>query len=323
MIQALGKKGINFFLFAGAIGMMSIQFCRALFRWPFEGKEFIRQVYAVGVKSLPLSIITGLSTGMVMTLQFAYGLKQYGAIDQVPKLVAYAMVRELGPVFIALLVGGKIASGFAAELGSMKVTDQIDAIRALGGDPIKKLIVPRVVAVLFALPLLTILADLFSFIGGSLIALIERYDLHKFDRGHNPYWFKEGKQISYRTEENRKDSRKFQIEREIFVASDLHYIIAKPGDSFKAIAKDLGLYPIPLAKYNELDVKTPLTTGAIIYLEPKHSEAVAPYTEHIVEQGESMYSIAQRYGMQVKSLYLLNDKSPDYVPTVGDKLRLR
>lgn len=173
MIQSMGKKGVNFFLFAGTIGVMSARFLRALFRWPFEGKEFIKQIYAVGVKSLPLAIITGTSIGMVMTLQFAYGLQKYGVINEVPKLVAYAMVRELGPVFIALLVGGKIASGFAAELGSMKVTEQIDAIRALGGDPVKKLIVPRVVAVLFVLPLLTLLADMFSFLGGSLIAFLE------------------------------------------------------------------------------------------------------------------------------------------------------
>ncbi len=156
-----------------------------------------------------------------------------------------------------------------------------------------------------------------------LIALIERYDLQKFDRGHYPYWFKQGKEKKYKKRARSKEVSKVYIPREIFVSSGLHYVIAKAGDSFQSIAKDLGLYPIPLAKYNELDVKTPLKVGTIIYLEPKHKEAIPPYKLHIVEQGESMYSIAQRYGMQVKSLYLLNDKSPDYVPTVGDKLRLR
>ncbi len=150
-----------------------------------------------------------------------------------------------------------------------------------------------------------------------LINLIERYDLQKFDKGRTPYWFNQ-KPI-----QNKEYTKQVSIPRKIFISSGLRYVVAKHNDSFKLIAKDLGLYPIPLARYNELDVKTPLNSGAIIYLEPKHTEAIPPYKMHIVERGESMYSIAQRYGMQVKSLYLLNKKSPDYVPTIGDKLYLR
>ncbi len=173
MLQKLGKKGVDFFEFVGAFLIMSKNVIRSFFKLPFEGKEIVRQLYVAGVKSIPLSLIVGAFVGMVITLQFAYGMKQYGVVDQVPQLVALAMVRELGPAFIALLVGGKIASGFAAEISSMKVTDQIDAIRALGGDPVKKLILPRVIAVIFILPLLTISADIIAHLGGALVALLE------------------------------------------------------------------------------------------------------------------------------------------------------
>jgi phospholipid/cholesterol/gamma-HCH transport system permease protein len=133
----------------------------------------MRQIYFVGVKSLPLATIIGIFIGMVITIQFAYGLKSYGALDKVPQLVALSMVRELGPGFIALLVGGKIGSGFAAEIGSMKVSEQIDAIRSLGDDPIRRLLSPRIIAVVLVLPFLTIWADIVSFIGGAFVSSLE------------------------------------------------------------------------------------------------------------------------------------------------------
>ncbi|MBN2694745.1 ABC transporter permease [bacterium] len=173
MLQKLGKQGIEFFEFVGAFLLMSKKTIKSIFKPPFEGKEIFRQLYIAGIKSIPLALIVGVFVGMVITLQFAYGMKQYGVVDQVPQLVALAMVRELGPAFIALLVGGKIASGFAAEISSMKVTDQIDAIRALGGDPVKKLVLPRVIAIILILPLLTIAADIIAHLGGALVALLE------------------------------------------------------------------------------------------------------------------------------------------------------
>ncbi len=150
-----------------------------------------------------------------------------------------------------------------------------------------------------------------------LIDLIERYELYQFDRGAYPSWF-----LSPKSGRTRSITRSETL-RQIFVSSGLHYIVAKKGDTFALIAKELDLSSVRLARYNELELSSPLKEGAIIYLEPKHSTANPPYKWHTVEVGESMYTIAQRYGMLIKSLYLLNDKSPDYIPEVGDKLRLR
>ncbi len=169
----VGKAVMDFISFSGTMAITSFMILKLLFKGKFEIRSTIHQIYIVGLKSLPLATITGLFIGMVITIQFAYGLKNYGALDKVPALVSLAMVRELGPAFIALLVGGKIGSGFAAELGSMKVTEQIDAIRALGGNPIQQLMIPRILAVILILPLLTIWADIVSILGGSIVSLIE------------------------------------------------------------------------------------------------------------------------------------------------------
>ena len=124
----------------------------------------------IGVGSLPIVMLIGLFSGVVMTMQMARALQQYGAQGQVGQIVSIALVRELGPVLTALLVAGRNASGIASELGSMRVTEQIDAMRALGTDPIQKLVTPRLIATAFVLPLLTIIADYIGLIGGSVIA---------------------------------------------------------------------------------------------------------------------------------------------------------
>jgi phospholipid/cholesterol/gamma-HCH transport system permease protein len=117
-------------------------------------------------------MLIGLFSGVVMTMQMARGLEQYGAREQVGQIVSIALVRELGPVLTAVLVAGRNASGIASELGSMKVTEQIDAMRALGTDPIQKLVTPRLIATAFVLPLLTIIADFIGLAGGALIAYL-------------------------------------------------------------------------------------------------------------------------------------------------------
>src|SRR5579872_4275521 len=124
----------------------------------------------IGVGSLPIVILTGLFTGMVMALQMSRALRTYGATGQTGQIVAFTLVRELGPVLTALLVAGRNASGIASELGSMKVTEQIDAMRALGTDPVQKLVTPRLIATMFVLPLLTIIADFVGMVGGFIIA---------------------------------------------------------------------------------------------------------------------------------------------------------
>lgn len=153
----------------GAITVLAGQSLRALFRRPFETPVLVAHLDHVGLGSLSITFLTAIFTGMVMALQFSIGLKPYGASLYTGKLVCLGIVRELGPVLTALLVGGRVASGITAELGSMAVTEQIDAIRALGADPVKKLVLPRVLAATLALPLLTMVADLVGCFGGMLV----------------------------------------------------------------------------------------------------------------------------------------------------------
>jgi phospholipid/cholesterol/gamma-HCH transport system permease protein len=142
-----------------------------IIRRPHYYDDIVLQMDNIGVGSLAIVILTGFFSGGVMALQMARALGQYGATGQVGQIVAITLVRELGPVLTALLVAGRNASGIASELGSMKVTEQIDAMRALGTDPIQKLVTPRLIATCFVLPLLTIIADFIGLIGGYLVAV--------------------------------------------------------------------------------------------------------------------------------------------------------
>ena len=125
----------------------------------YELELWLEQLYQVGYRSLTITNVTLLFTGMVLAIQTAYSLSAYGGQSFVPDVVALSVVRELGPVLTALVVAGRVGAGITAELGSMAVTEQVDALRALAVSPIKKLVVPRVVALIVALPVLTILAD--------------------------------------------------------------------------------------------------------------------------------------------------------------------
>ncbi len=141
-----------------------------LFRRPFYWGDVLMQMDIIGVGSLPIVTLVGAFSGIVMALQMSRAISQYGAASQTGVFVALTLVRELGPVLTALLVAGRNASGIASELGSMKVTEQIDAMRALGTDPSQKLVTPRMVAMAVVLPLLTIIADFVGLVGGYLIA---------------------------------------------------------------------------------------------------------------------------------------------------------
>jgi|SRR5215472_6029813 phospholipid/cholesterol/gamma-HCH transport system permease protein len=143
---------------------------RNIFRSPHYGDDIFQQMDIIGVGSLPIVIMIGFFSGSVMALQMARALATYGAQGQIGQIVAITLVRELGPVLTAILVAGRNASGIASELGSMKVSEQIDAMRALGTDPIQKLVTPRLIAIAVVLPLLTIIADFIGLIGGNIIA---------------------------------------------------------------------------------------------------------------------------------------------------------
>jgi phospholipid/cholesterol/gamma-HCH transport system permease protein len=152
-------------------GQLSARALRALARPPFLRDEILTQMDALGVGSLSIVILTGVFTGMVLALQSSATLDAFGARSYVGRLVCISMVRELGPVLTALMVTGRVGSSMAAELGSMVVTQQIDALRVLGSDPMRKLVAPRVAAGMIMVPVLTIISDTLGILGGALISI--------------------------------------------------------------------------------------------------------------------------------------------------------
>ncbi len=143
---------------------------RNLFRGPHYGDDVAVQMDIIGIGSLPIVIPTGALSGAIIALQMARALSTYGANSEVGPVIAITLVRELGPVLTAVIVAGRNASGIASELGSMKVTEQIDAMRALGTDPLQKLVTPRLIATAVMLPCLTVVADLAGWIAAYLIS---------------------------------------------------------------------------------------------------------------------------------------------------------
>jgi len=153
-----------------------------LFRRPRYFADIVYQADLIGFGSLPIVVLTGLFTGAVLALNSAHTLQRFGSLSLIGQLVSVGMVTELGPVLTGLMVAGRNASGMASELGSMKVTEQIDAMRALGTDPGKKLVTPRVVATVFMMFFLSIISDLLGLIGGFFVS----YFMIGLDA--NQYW---------------------------------------------------------------------------------------------------------------------------------------
>ncbi len=146
---------------------------RSLVTPPIYVRDIVEQFDAIGVGSLTVVLLTGLFTGAVLALQSGMTLDQFGARSVVGRLVSASMVKELGPVLTALIVTGRVGSGIAAELGSMTVTDQISALRALGTDPIRKLVVPRVLAGVVMMPVLTVISDFVGIVGAWVITVTQ------------------------------------------------------------------------------------------------------------------------------------------------------
>lgn len=151
---------------AGDQVLFIMRFVRNIFRPGFEWNEFFRQCFIVGNKSIGLVAITGFILGLVMTLQSEPTMRDFGAESFVPSMVAISIIREIGPVIIALICAGKIASSMGAELSSMKVSEQIDAMEVSGANPIQYLVVTRILACIIMIPLLTLLADALALFGG-------------------------------------------------------------------------------------------------------------------------------------------------------------
>jgi phospholipid/cholesterol/gamma-HCH transport system permease protein len=160
----------NLLIELGGLSRFTVQFFRELFRPPYEHKEFLRQAYKIGLSTLPLIGITAFIMGLVLTIQSKPVLTEFGAESWLPGMVSVSIIREIGPVITALICAGKIGSGIGAELGSMRVTEQIDAMEVSGTNPMNFLVVTRVLATTFMIPILVFYADIISFYG-SYIAI--------------------------------------------------------------------------------------------------------------------------------------------------------
>jgi len=169
-LERLGGRALDALDTFGDFALLGVRTWSSAFARRFPAREVLAQFESLVVRSLAIVAITALFTGMVLALQTVVSLARFGAKPYTGSFVGLAIALELGPVLTALMVSGRVGAGIAAELGSMAVTEQIDAIRALGADPVQKLALPRVVACTFGLPLLTVIADLLGVLGGGLIA---------------------------------------------------------------------------------------------------------------------------------------------------------
>jgi phospholipid/cholesterol/gamma-HCH transport system permease protein len=171
--------------------LLAAQSVGNLFRKPLYFADMVQQADLIGVGSLPIVVLTGFFTGGVLALQTANTLQRFGSITLIGQLVSLSMVRELGPVLTGLMVAGRNASGMASELGSMVVTEQIDAMRALGTDPMKKLVTPRIFSTVFMLFFLSILSDLLGLMGGAVVSRI------LFNLDWRQYWYNAWQALVY------------------------------------------------------------------------------------------------------------------------------
>ncbi len=171
-----------FFGYLGGSALLALQALREALFPPYRFGLFVAQIHAMGVQSLLLAVVAGLFAGMVIALQGAYELERFGATLYIGPTVARSMVREAGPLMTALLVGGKVGAGITAELGAMRVTEQVDALRAIGVNYVKFLVVPRLLAGLVVFPLLTIIANVVGIFGGLLVAMLQ------FQLDYMLYW---------------------------------------------------------------------------------------------------------------------------------------
>lgn len=169
-------KLLGFLNHLGRIWEMTVGTVKAGFRRPFEWGEIVRQLETVGVKSLGIVVVTSVFVGMVMAVQFAFGLRKFGGLEYTGRVIALTFARELSPTLTAVIVGGRIGAGMAAEVGSMAVTEQIDAIRALGADPLKKLVWPRLVASVIVIPVVGMFSLYLGF-GGAMLIVDTQFDI--------------------------------------------------------------------------------------------------------------------------------------------------
>ncbi|MFH1046329.1 MAG: ABC transporter permease [Candidatus Omnitrophota bacterium] len=167
----LGKKFLGALHYAGGTMILGTKALVGLFLPPFKRRQVIAQMSKIGVDSIFIVSLISLFTGIVLVFQSAYQLQKLGAERFIADLVALTMCRELGPVFTALIIAGRAGASISAEIGTMKVTEQIDALQTMSADPVKYLVVPRLLALLTMVPLLTIYADFIGILGGYIVAI--------------------------------------------------------------------------------------------------------------------------------------------------------
>ena len=172
-VDRFGRKGSQTLEYLGGLSELLGQAVVGCFTRPMYPTEILNQMDEIGVKSVSITGITALFTGMVLALQTAYSLEAFGGKMFIGRVVSLSLVRELGPVLTALMVGGRVGSGITAELGSMTVTEQVDALRAMAISPVRRLVVPRLIATVLMMPVLTAIADLLGILGGMGIAILE------------------------------------------------------------------------------------------------------------------------------------------------------
>jgi phospholipid/cholesterol/gamma-HCH transport system permease protein len=170
-VRKFGKLVLNIVWQTGGIGRMFMQSVYLSFRRPYKFDYIFKQMEFIGVRSLLVVLITGTFTGMVLALQSSYGFNKFGAEGLVGVIVTLSMTRELGPVLTSLMVTGRAGSAMAAEIGTMRVTEQIDALTVMAINPIKYLVAPRVVASFLMLPILTIISDFTGVVGGYIVGV--------------------------------------------------------------------------------------------------------------------------------------------------------
>lgn len=172
-LSEVGRLSIETAFHAGGLALLLKDTLVVLFKTKLRWHATVEQMYKIGVTSFPLVFLTALFTGIVLSLQSAYQLRLFGAQQFIADLVALSITRELGPVLTAMVVAGRVGASIAAELGTMKVTEQIDALKALAADPIRYLVVPRFLAAILMLFVLTVYADIIGMLGGYLISIFK------------------------------------------------------------------------------------------------------------------------------------------------------
>jgi phospholipid/cholesterol/gamma-HCH transport system permease protein len=173
LVSLIPRRILSALIYVGGAAKLLFEAIYHGIRPPYQLGLILQEIESIGINSLTVVNVIALFTGMVLALQTASALGRFGAKGFIGVVVAISLVREIGPVFTGIMVAGRVGSGIAAEIGSMKVTEQIDAIRVMGANPVKRLVVPKLVATVVALPLLTVMADAVGIVGGLLISVME------------------------------------------------------------------------------------------------------------------------------------------------------